>query len=321
MAAPKEYYTILGVPRVASTEEIKKCYRKLALKWHPERATGKATEIAAKFDDIAEAYDVLCNAARRAIFDQYGEAGLKQGIPDGNGGIKGGKYQFGSNGTALELFAKFFGTSSPFADILGEMGEEPPAFYGELTGMQLPHTKHKPEPMVQSLEVTLRELYNSTTKKVTYVRSKLKPDGMSTEDEMVDQYIGLKPEWEEGPIASFSGQGDEGVDILPGDVDVNMTIAPDAQWAREGSTLVYTATISLVEALCGTVLEIPCLDGRVLSIPITQVVSPGFTKKWPGEGMPKADGTKGNMLIKFDILFPESLTPAQKAALKKTLPA
>lgn len=109
MAAPREYYSILAVERTASTDEIKKAYRKLALKWHPDRASGPAMEVAAKFDQIAEAYEVLSIAARRAIFDQYGESGLKAGIPDGQGGLKGGKFQFNAN--ALEIFAKFFGTS------------------------------------------------------------------------------------------------------------------------------------------------------------------------------------------------------------------
>merc|ERR1711998_105775 len=113
------YYDILGVPRTASTEDVKKAYRKLALKWHPNRAPGAKSEVMAKFDGIAEAYEVLSNPARRAIFDQYGESGLKDGIPDGHGGIKGGKYRFNSN--AIEIFTSFFGTSSPFADILGEM--------------------------------------------------------------------------------------------------------------------------------------------------------------------------------------------------------
>eukprot|EP00966_Prymnesium_polylepis_P245254 5673523-Prymnesium_polylepis.1 len=63
----------------------------------------------AKFDNIAEAYEVLSNSARRAIFDQYGEAGLKNGVPDGSGGVKGGKYQFNNNAT--EIFTTFFGTS------------------------------------------------------------------------------------------------------------------------------------------------------------------------------------------------------------------
>lgn len=75
---------------------------------------------------------------------------------------------------SLSLFL----SSSPFADILGDMGSEPPAFYGELTGMQLPHTKSKPPPTVIQHEVTLKELYNSATKKITYTRKKLKSDEM-----------------------------------------------------------------------------------------------------------------------------------------------
>jgi len=300
------------VARTASSEEVKKSYRKLALKWHPERAPGSKAEVTAKFDAIAEAYEVLSNPARRAIFDQYGESGLKMGIPDGEGGVKGGKYMFNNN--AKEIFTAFFGTSSPFADILGEMGNEPPVFYGELTGMQLPHTKVKPPPIVVCLEVTLRELWNSATKKITYTRKKLKPDGMSTFEETVDQYIGLKPWWCAGPVATFTGEGDEGVDIVPGDVEVEMDIVSDGCWSCDGTTLIYLATITLTEALCGTVLEIPCLDGRTISIPITQVVSPGSTKTWPGEGMPTEDGTKGDLLIEFSIEFPKTLKPAQKMA-------
>ena len=123
--------------------------------------------------------------------------------------------------------------------------------------MQLPHIKIKPAPMVITHAVTLRQLYNATTQKVTYTRSKLKPDGKSTELETVDQYIGLKPEWEEGAIASFAGAGEEGVDILPGDVEVEMVIAPDASWAREGSTLEYTAIITLTEVPDTLVISLP----------------------------------------------------------------
>lgn len=102
-------YDVLGLVRTASSEDVKKAYRKLALKWHPERADESKPEVLARFDSIAEAYEVLSNPARRAIFDQYGESGLKNGIPDGHGGVKGGKYQFNNN--ALEIFAGFFGTS------------------------------------------------------------------------------------------------------------------------------------------------------------------------------------------------------------------
>lgn len=140
--------------------------------------------------------------------------------------------------------------------------------------MQLPHTKNKPPPKVIEHEVTLQELYNSATKKVTYSRKKLKSDGLvctllnlesahrstqslsqcsaalaqSTMEEIVDQYIGLKPWWKSGRVALFPGAGDEGVDILPGDVEIELLISPDACWSCEGSTLIYMSTISLTEA-------------------------------------------------------------------------
>lgn len=102
-------YEVLGLSRLATTEEVKQSYRKLALKWHPDRSSEPKAIVLAKFDAIAEAYEVLSNPSRRAIFDQFGESGLKDGIPDGKGGVKGGKYQFNNNAAAI--FEKFFGTS------------------------------------------------------------------------------------------------------------------------------------------------------------------------------------------------------------------
>lgn len=82
----------------------------------------------------------------------------------------------------------------------------------------------------------------------------------------------------------------------------------------------YTATVTLLEALCGKVLSIPTFDGRELSVPVTQIVAPGMTKVVKGEGMPDLEtGEKGDLVIRFVTIFPETLTPAQKASIKKTL--
>jgi len=310
------YYDTLAVPRTASTEEVKVAYRKLALKFHPQRVTDvPKLEAEAKFDEIAEAYEVLVHPARRAIFDQYGVQGLKQGIPDGTGGIKGGSYRFGNN--AAEIFKHFFGTASPFADIMGAMGEEPPPFYGELTGMVLPVVPVKPPPEARGLAVTLADLYNGAQKKVEYSRRILQPDD-TTVEELKTLDIIVVPGSEEGTVITFPSAGDEGVGLEPSDLNFVLETVEDPAWARDGSTLLYTATITLAEALCGTVLSVPTFDGRTLSVPITQVVAPGAMKTVPGEGMPTASG-KGDLMISFDTKFPESLTLQQKAALKKVL--
>jgi len=262
------------------------------------------------FSKIAEAYDVLSNPARRAIYDQYGERGLKEGVPDGTGGVKGGKYRFNNN--AAEIFANFFGTSSPFADILGQVGsEKPPEFYGELTGMQLPFSKEKAPPVEAMLEVTLAEVYNGAQKTVSYTRKKLGDDGV-TSDEQVETQLFVKPGWEEGLVATLLDLGDQGVHVLPGDVHIYMTILPDTLWSREGTTLFFKHEVTLTEALTGKIVEIPTFDDRLLSIPVTKIVAPGDSQIVPGEGI-----TGGELVICFDIQFPKTLTPEQKKKVKQ----
>ena len=112
--------------------------------------------------------------------------------------------------------------------------------------------------------------------------------------------------------------GDEGVGMETADVEFVVDTVADPAWSREGSTLFYTAEVSLTDALCGTVLAIPMLDGRTLSVPVTQIVTPGATQTVPGEGMP-TEGGKGDLVIKFVTVFPKTLTLAQKAAVKKAL--
>jgi len=298
------YYDVLELSRTADTESIKKQFRKLALKNHPERAPGPKAEVEATFAKIAEAYEVLSNAARRAIYDQYGERGLKEGVPDGKGGVKGGKYRFNNN--SAEIFTTFFGTASPFADIINCESE----FYGELTGMQLPFTKSKAPPVTATLEVTLGEVYTGATKTVTYSRKKLGDDGV-TADETVETQFEVKPGLDEGLVATLEGLGDEGVHVLPGDVEIEMRILPDELWSRDGTTLFYKHSMTLADALCGKIIDIDTFDNRTLSIPINMVVAPGDSKVVPGEGL-----NGGELVLCFDVEFPKTLTPAQKKTIK-----
>jgi len=309
----KGYYEALSITRAATIADVKKAYRKLSLKHHPERSAGPKAEAEIVFSEISEAYDVLSNPARRAIYDQYGEKGLKEGIPDGHGGLKGGKYRFNNN--ALEIFSAFFGTSSPFADILGTTGEEPPAFYGDLTGMQLPFAKQKAPAIVAQLEVTLAEVYNGANKVVAYTRKKLTEEGV-TVDEAVESQLEVKPGSDEGVLTVLEGMGDQGVHYLPGDVEVELVLLPDPLWSREGNNLLYKHELTLAEALCGKIVEVPTFDGRELAVPVTQVIAPGDSQTVSGEGILGAD-----LIVCFEIQFPKTLTMEQKKVIKSTLKA
>merc|ERR1712154_42149 len=117
----KDYYKILGVARGASEEEIKKAYRKLALKYHPDK--NQTTGAEEKFKEIGEAYDVLSDSKKKQIYDQYGEEGLKGGLGGSAGGGGGGmpNFDFGQSshysyhGDPRATFSQFFGGSNPFA--------------------------------------------------------------------------------------------------------------------------------------------------------------------------------------------------------------
>ncbi|KAL0375340.1 UNVERIFIED_CONTAM: DnaJ protein1 [Sesamum radiatum] len=123
-----DYYKILQVDRSAKDDDLKKAYRKLAMKWHPDKNPNNKKEAEAKFKQISEAYDVLSDPQKRAVYDQYGEEGLKgPGPPPGAGGFPGGmdgggptSFRFNPR-SADDIFSEFFGFASPFGG-MGDMG-------------------------------------------------------------------------------------------------------------------------------------------------------------------------------------------------------
>lgn len=115
----KDYYKILGISRNATDEDIKKAYRKLALKYHPDK--NKAKDAEEKFKEVAEAYEVLSDKKKREIYDQVGEEGLKGGYTNGGGGGPGPHFTYSFHGDPRQTFAQFFGTDSPF-EMFFQMG-------------------------------------------------------------------------------------------------------------------------------------------------------------------------------------------------------
>jgi len=184
--------------------------------------------------------------------------------------------------------------------------------------MTLPKKPAKPPPMTLPMPVTLAEIYNGATKKVEYTRRVLQPD-MTTVEQAETLHIRVAPGWQESAVSIFPGMGHEDVDAEAADVEVVMETVADKQWERVGDTLYFTADITLCEALTNTIVQVPTFDSRLLSVPVNQIVSHGVTKIVPSEGMPTASGGKGDLVVRFSIKFPETLTPTQKASLKKIL--
>lgn len=133
--------------------------------------------------------------------------------------------------------------------------------------------------------------------------------------------IDIKPGWKKGTKITFPERGHQQPNVTPADVIFIIDEKPHPIYKRDGNDLVVHRRISLVDALTGTTIQLTFLDGRTLTIPVNDVVKPGFEMVVPKEGMPisRDPGNKGNLRLKFDVKFPSRLTSEQKSELKRIL--
>eukprot|EP01117_Protostelium_nocturnum_P002981 TRINITY_DN1390_c0_g1_i1.p1 TRINITY_DN1390_c0_g1~~TRINITY_DN1390_c0_g1_i1.p1 ORF type:complete len:355 (-),score=125.46 TRINITY_DN1390_c0_g1_i1:190-1254(-) len=352
----KDYYAILGVGKSATEDEIKKAYKKLALKWHPDRNINNKEQAEAKFKEVSEAYEVLSDKQKREIFDTYGEEGLKGGapppgaggMPGGMGGMPGG-FSFRSGGmpggfsfnpsSADDIFSQFFGGMGGMGGMgggrrsRGGMGgmpgfsfgggsdeEDEDGGFGGFGGMGGGRSR-KPQPIEHPLNCSLEELFNGTTKKMKITKTLTDASGRSMPAEKILS-INVVKGWKEGTKITFPNEGDEKPGQEAADVVFVVKQKPHTTFKRVGNDLHYVANISLKDALTHPTAEVTHLDGRKLKVnPVVEVVSPSTKHVIKGEGMPNSKtGQKGDLIITFNIQFPSRLTPQQKTALAQALP-
>lgn len=340
-----DYYAVLGVPRNADDEALKKAYRRLAIKWHPDKNQG-SKEAEKKFKEISEAYDILSDPNKRAVYDKYGEEGLKGGAPppgaDGGFGGRGGfdsargggpgfqTYEF-SDDRARKIFEQMFGgMGGGFGDIgafggdglesmFGGMGGFPGAGSEGLGGRKRGRGRG---PQEVTLPVSLEELFTGTKKKVKVKRQVNAAGGggaMTEAEEVIE--IEVRPGWKAGTRLTYAGKGNE-VPGRPGvaeDLVVVIQEKPHKTFERQGDDLVFRCSIKLQQALCGFKMTIPGLDGRGIELLVEDnVVSPGSQQRARGAGMPnQKTGQRGDVIVVFEsVTFPERVSPQQRAALK-----
>ena len=280
---------------------MKKAYRRLALRHHPDREP----EDGGAFEAVAEAFDVLSNAQHKGVYDRFGEEGLKSGATDAAGVVQGGTYTFSK--TPEEIFANFFGTKNPYA----ALQDMTASFSGLTAAPPAPQGKHR----VAELECTLEEVFYGCQKKAPFVRKILDVDGSVTVETLTFT-INVKPGTADGTRYVFPGAGNVTPKAEPGPVIFTLKTLPHTLFERQGSDLVYKVRVPLCSALTGTTLQIKSLDKRTLSVPVTQIVQTSSTITLPGEGMPFAGGGKGDMKVAFDVVFPAALSQTQRMLLK-----
>ncbi|MCL4122160.1 UNVERIFIED_CONTAM: hypothetical protein GTU68_038758 [Idotea baltica] len=346
MVKETAFYEMLGVSPTATTDELKKAYRKLALKYHPDKNPNEGE----KFKLISQAYEVLSNPDKRKIYDQGGEQALKEGGSSGGPGFS----------SPMDIFDMFFG------------------------GGMRRSRERRGKDVVHQLTVTLEELYNGATRKLSLqkfvicgkcegVGGKKPPEkcptcrgsgmqvriqqlgpGMVSQvqsmcsecrgaGERVNQKdrcktcegrkvvrekkileVNIDKGMEDGQKIMFSGAGDQEPGIEPGDVVVVLDEQEHSVFRRVNNDLTIQMHISLVESLCGFQKPIETLDNRTLLISAIpgEVIKHGDLKCVLGEGMPqyKNPFEKARLIIQFVVEFPSKINMDRIPLLEKILP-
>ena len=353
----RDYYEVLGVQKGATEEEIKKAYKKMARKYHPDLNPGDK-EAEEKFKEVNEAYEVLSDSEKKARYDQFGFAGVDPNFGAGGGGYGGGAgFDFGDLG---DIFGSFFGGGfgggqtrrNPNAPQRGEsirmnltISFEEAAFGCEkeleLDRYESCETCHgsgaapgtSPETcpdcggsgVVQTRRQTPMGVFASTAPcsrcggRGKIIKEPCKDcRGSGMVRRRRKIQASVPAGIDNGQTISIRGQGHAGKNGGPaGDLLVTITVRPHELFRREGTSVLCEAPITFPQAVLGAELEIPTIDGKV-KYDIPEGTQSGTTFRLKGKGIPALNGRgRGDQYVTVYIETPRNLNREQKEALKK----
>lgn len=293
----KDYYKILGVAKDASQDEIKKAYRKLAMKYHPDKNPNNK-EAEARFKEVSEAYEVLKDPDKRKHYDelganwkQYQDAGSGAGTTEGPGGFRYEYYGPGESGGQGVNFEDIFGAGSGgFSDFFEQVFGSAYRQSGKRTYRQ--PRAHKGQDYESEFQITLQEAYQGTSRLVNIDGKQIK--------------INIKPGVKDGQVLRVKGKGGRGArGGESGHLFLKVKVIPDTKFRRKDNDIYTTADIDFYKAVKGGKINLQTLAGGI-SINIPAGTQDGKMFRLKGKGMPvfgKKD-TYGNMFVKINIILP-----------------
>ena len=307
MAEKRDYYEVLGVAKNASDAEIKAAYKKMAIKYHPDRNPGNK-EAEEKFKEAAEAYDVLRDPQKRQQYDQFGFAGM-----GGQGGFGGASMNMDD---IFSMFGDIFGGHGGFGGFEGFSG------FGGFGGGSAGHKTYKGADLRLKVRLTLEEVATGVTKKFK-VRKHVTCtacNGTGSADgkkETCSQCKGSGSIYK--TINSMFGRHAGKQNGVPGDIQVFIEVEPHKELQRNGQNLEYNLLLDVPTAVLGGSAEVPTIDGKV-KIKIEPGTQPGKVMRLRGKGLPAVSGYgygTGDLIVNIGVYVPRNLSKEEREMFEK----
>ena len=290
----EDLYAVLGVPKSADAESIKKAYRKLAKDLHPDKNPGNK-QAEAKFKSVNHAYEVLSNADRRKLYDEFGEEGLREGFNAeqaraykqwaSQGGGRGGGGRVRTQGGGTVNIEDLFGGQVPeggFGDVFGDL-------FGRQRGRRGP----MPGQDVES-EITV-DFVSAVRGTTLELRTEMSPTPVT---------VRIPPGAAEGSRVRIAGQGGQSPSGGPrGDLILTIHVKPHPHFRREGDDLHLDLPLALHEAYFGAKVRVPTFDGSV-TLKVPERTQGGTVMRVRGKGVTRKGHTPGDLYVHFQVRIP-----------------
>lgn len=306
----ENYYTILGVDEKSTKDEIKKAYRGLQMKYHPDRNQGNQDCINMT-QKINEAYETLSDEQKRSEYDVIrNNPFMKMGS---NGNMNMNMNMNNANVPLNDIFNMMFGGGN-LHNIPN--GAKVHIFHGG--NMNVQNALNKPVPLMKSLQINMSQVFTGVSLPLEVERWTMENNTKVFEKETI--YVDIPPGIDNNEMIVLRDKGNIISENCKGDVKVNILVQNNTAFKRSGLDLILDKKITLKDALCGFTFNLDYINGKNYTLNNNKgsIVPPEYKKMYPGMGLKRGEH-KGNMIIQFHVEFPEKLSIEQIDKLSEIL--